>query len=118
MRCVLAKTDGTVRAVNVSTDTLDEIYSILGCSCFDIVTRKFGKHYYDIFCDDEGWLHEGPKVITAFSDDFTEVLVGNIMVARHDDDGNTIALTDEQCEEVLQYVVMSPEGHKTLVFRH
>lgn len=33
---------------------IHDYYKYLGCSCFDIVHRKIGNKYYNIFCDDNG----------------------------------------------------------------
>ena len=85
----MAETDGTI----------DAIYSILKCTLFDIATRKIGEHYYDIYCDDEGLLKDKPMV-SAMSPDNQPMLVGNLFIVKHNDEGDAVSLTDEEIKEI------------------
>lgn len=75
---------------------LNAYYNVLKCDCFDIARRKIGEHYYDIYCDDEGLLKSGlkPSTLTFDGDRIIEVLMGNVFVCSHNEDGDTISLTD------------------------
>ena len=55
----------------------------------------------DIFADDEGLLKNNPKTTLLVTDKKTRIkvltsLVGNLIFVSHDDEGNTLGLTDEQ----------------------
>ena len=82
---------------------LNAYYNVLKCDCFDIARRKIGEHYYDIYCDDEGQLKSGlkPSTLTFDGDRIIEVLMGNVFVCSHNEDGDTISLTDAEIVEVL-----------------
>lgn len=85
-----------------------EIESPLTC-----VERKIGEEYYDFWLDDEGLLKEERNLTGACMNAY-EMLVGNLLIARHDEEGNTIGLTDEdiafiskhliECEDYLKYM--------------
>ena len=81
--------------------TLDGYYNALECRCFDIVCRNISGRYFDIYCDDEGLFVEEPKV-TAFSPDGEPMLVGNLFICLHDDEGNTVSLADEDIDRILR----------------
>ena len=83
-------------------------YPVLNCDCFDIVTRKIGKHYYDIYCDDEGLFKEDNPVAIVTESKYGEVveqIVGNCFICKSDDEGNSISLTPKEITEVLGQVV-------------
>ena len=102
--------DCRIEEISYDTDDknyLNAYYNMLQCDVFDITNRTIGEHRYDIYVDDEGLLKSGqkPSVLT-FDDDnrIVEVLVGNAFVCSHNDEGDTISLTDEQIHEVQCYV--------------
>lgn len=72
-----------------------EIESPLTC-----VSRKIGDTYYDFWCDDEG-LFPKKKYLCGICRNAQELLCGNILIAGHDDEGNTIGLTEEDIEKIL-----------------
>lgn len=77
--------------------SLKSIYKILNCSLFDIATRKIGDKYFDIYCDDEGLLKCSP-VVSAMSANHEPMLVGNLFIVNHDDEGEMTSLTDEEID--------------------
>ena len=80
-----------------------DFYPMLDCECFEIVRRKFGRNYYDVYCDDEGLLLDKDPAIYTFHEDMVcEVIVGNCFVCKHDEEGETISLTEDEVEEVLR----------------
>ena len=81
--------------------SLDSYYRALECRCFDIVRRSIGGTYYDVYCDDEGLFAEEP-IVTAFSPDGEPLLVGNLFICLHDDEGNTVSLGESDIERVLK----------------
>ncbi len=99
---VLAKPNAAPRVIEFELNSYEDLYPVLDCDCFDIAVRRFGKNYYDIYTDDEGLLHFKDPAIYVFDDDYmVQVLVGNCFVCKHNDEGDTISLTDEEIAEVL-----------------
>jgi hypothetical protein len=80
------------------------IYELLNCSTFTIATRRFGNYVFDIYLDDEGLLKQD-QIITGLSTDMKEMLVGNLFIVSHDDDGEVVGLTDEQIRYLHLHVV-------------
>jgi len=87
--------------------SLQNIYGLLHCDCIDIVSRAIGhgrsSKRFDIICDDEGTFKTSPK-ISAIDNLGRPMLVGNLLVTNHDAEGNTVSLTDDECEFVLAHV--------------
>lgn len=97
---IKATEDGTtVKAVNLEP-SLENYYRLLDCRLIDIPSRRIGDHYYDIICDDEGLL-KGDPIVTAINSDGDAMLVGSLLVLKHDDEGNEIGLTAEEVREVM-----------------
>lgn len=107
-----------VKAVLIDVDTeeaktvefehsIQNIYDLLHCDCIDIVSRAIGHGHsskrFDIICDDEGTFKMNAK-ISAIDNLGRPMLVGNLLVTNHDAEGNTVSLTDDECEFVLAYV--------------
>jgi hypothetical protein len=80
------------------------IYDLLNCTTFTIATRRFGNYVFDIYADDEGLLKQD-QIVTAISTDMKEMLVGNLFIVAHDDDGEVVGLTDEQIRYLHLHVV-------------
>lgn len=85
-------------------ETLQDIYEALRCDCFDIAYRKIGgKKRFDIFCDDMGLLKED-SIISALDERMCPALVGNLLFANHDYEGETTSLSDEDIEIIKKSV--------------
>jgi len=82
-----------IREVEIEPNDLDKMYELLDCRCIDIVTRKIGGKWFDIVCDDEGLFHE-PQKISAVDKNGQPMLVGNLIFAHHDADGNLTGLDE------------------------
>lgn len=89
--------------VKVVKNDIDYFYPLLNCDIFDIATRKIGNRVFDIYCDDEGLFVEHAR-ISAMDKDGNMMLVGNLMIANHDDEGNTTSLTDEEANYIIDNV--------------
>ena len=63
----------------VNPGGLEDYYDLIGCDLVDIVTRKIGRKYYDIICDDEGTFVEDP-LISAIDDIGRVMFVGNLII--------------------------------------
>ncbi len=84
----------------VDVEELSDYYKYLECDYFDIATRKIGEKYYDIFCDDEGMFRED-AITSAIGPDGSTMLVGNLIFANHDGEGNTTSLTREDVVNIV-----------------
>lgn len=101
----------------VDCNDLADYYKYLDCRVFDITRRKVGEKIFDIFVDDEGLLKDNP-IPTAFTSDFEVALVGNLLFANHDAEGNTTSLSDEDIECIinnLYFVTTNEDFSKTHV---
>jgi hypothetical protein len=87
--------------------SLGNIYGLLHCDCIDIVSRAIGhgrsSKRFDIICDDEGTFKMNAR-ISAIDNLGRPMLVGSLLVTNHDAEGNTVSLTDDECEFVLAHV--------------
>ena len=99
---LLDTTKNTIQEYDLNYKSYKDFYPILDCDCFDIATRKFGNHYIDIFCDDEGLLKVGlpMAVSTSAEGKVVEQIVGNVFLCGHDEEGDSISLTKEEIEDV------------------
>ena len=80
-----------------------DFYPVLDCEVFDVVERKFGNNYYDIYVDDEGLLnHKEEAIFTLGDTGVVEILVGNCFICKHNDEGDTISLTDAEVDEIIK----------------
>lgn len=88
-------------------DTIDykKMKELLGFdSPVTVVERKIMGEYYDLWLDDEGLLKDSDERIISgvlVSREGTEYLIGNILILRHDDEGNSIGLNEEQIDKVM-----------------
>lgn len=87
-------------------DKLSEYYKLIECTTIDIVVRMIAGKAYDIICDDEGLFKENPRV-TALWKDFTPALVGNLIFAHHDTEGNMTGLTDDEIQSIKQASIIT-----------
>lgn len=83
---------------------LQDYYDALGCDCFDIATRKIDGRYFDMFVDDVGLFSDNP-IPSALDKDMKPMLVGNIVFANHDNEGNTTSLLDEDIDHIRQHTM-------------
>lgn len=114
---VLDKTAKPLYAAEVKE--LDDYYKHLGCDCFDIANRSIGGNRYDIFVDDIGLFKDDP-VIAAIDTNGKPMLVGNLIIANHDLEGNTTSLTAEDIDVIGQNLVRiftdnRPSGYLALM---
>lgn len=83
----------------IQVDELSDYYKHLECDTFDIVTRKIGDKYYDVFCDDCGLFDDDP-IVSMTDQEGHAMMVGNLIFANHDSQGNTTSLTDEDMRNI------------------
>lgn len=94
------------RVYELEVNSYKDYYPLLECDTFDIQSRKFGDKYFDIYYDDEGLFKEdnNPSILTYDGDTLVEQIVGNVFIVSHNDEGETISLTDEEIKVVLDQV--------------
>lgn len=81
----------------VNPEGLEDYYKLIRCHTIDIVTRKIGRKWYDIICDDEGLLTEDP-LISAIDNLGRVMLVGSLIICGlADDEGE---LTDLSTNDI------------------
>lgn len=87
------------------TDTYNELHENIECRCFGCVGRKVGRKTFDIWHDDE-FLYSGKDgQLSGRCVNYPEVLLGSIVIARHDGEGNTIGLTEDEIQNVQQNIL-------------
>lgn len=88
----------------VDVNTLDDYYNLIGCRCIDIVSRKIGRKWYDIICDDEGTFVEDP-LISAIDNLGRVMLVGSLIICGlADDEGELTDLSDNDIRYVKKRI--------------
>lgn len=95
------------RPYELEVNSYKDYYPLLECDTFDIQTRNFNGKYLDIYCDDEGLFKEGNKTAIVTINDkgkIVEQIVGTVFIVNHNDEGDTISLTDEEIKLVLSTV--------------
>lgn len=97
---------------------LQSYYELIECDYVDIVSRKIGKKYFDIICDDEG-LYRQPK-ISAIDTMGQPMLVGNLFIVNYDGNGDNASLSDDDIAHVKKYIDVVythhyPNGYPMLV---
>lgn len=85
----------------VYIDTLDDIYEAINARCFDIASRQIGTNkdkVFDIYCDDEGLLKLDSYLAAYGGEDC--LIVGDILIAKHDEYGEMVDLTNEDIDYI------------------
>lgn len=77
---------------------LNEIYKILNINTIDITDIKIGRNWYSAIVDDEGLLKN--EVFYSLWRDEEPILAGNILLTKHDQEGNNIGLEDYDFEVI------------------
>lgn len=101
---------------------LQDFYDDLETDVLDITRLTIGGKTFDVFVDDIGLFREN-KVISAISVDpvkgfikVTPLLVGNLIFANHDAEGNTTDLSDDDIQLIKKHIQQFEDG-KALVLR-
>lgn len=89
----------------VGISGIDDIYKEIGVPVFDIAVRQIGhdpRRVYDIYVDDNGLL-KSVNYISAYGgpDCF---LVGDIVIAKHDESGEMLSLTQDDICYIKSFV--------------
>ena len=106
---ILIDTEANTAKIVTIDNTLKAYYSVLNCSCIDIVSRTIGasEKYFTIVCDDEGLLKAAP-CISAVSGFGEPMLVGNLFIADFNPGtGELASLSDEELNYVLDHIIFA-----------
>lgn len=82
---------------------LENYYSLLHCDYIDIAERQIEGTYLDFICDDEGLLKER-NFVSCFDVKQKPMLVGSVLICRHDGEGNETSLSDEDVELIQKHL--------------
>lgn len=84
----------------VNPESLQDYYKLIGCKWVEIVTRKIGRKFYEVICDEEGTFVDDP-LISAIDDLGRVMFVGNLIICGlADEEGE---LTDLSSNDI-QYI--------------
>ena len=113
IKAILVDVQNETSRVVEFEDKLENFYELLQCECIDIVSRRIGRKTFDIVCDDEG-LYTQPK-ISAIDDFGRTMLVGNLLICKHDGE-NLASLSNDEIKYVKARIVeqgtrMYPKGY-------
>lgn len=108
MKCILIKAGEKAEIIELKGKRKLEYNKMKELLGFDspvtCVSRKIGKKHFDLWLDDEGLLKPSEeRVVAAVLDSSTcsEILVGNILIANHDSQGNTTGLEDDEIKTIM-----------------
>ena len=91
------------RVHELEYNSYKDFYPLLECDTFEIPSRKFNGKQLDIYCDEEGRYKENkPSIITKSDGRVVEIIWGNVFIVSHNDEGETISLTEEEIDAVLK----------------
>ena len=95
--------NGVAKEYELEYNNYKDFYPLLNCDTFDVQSRKFNGEWLDIYCDDEGLFktNNKPSILTFSNGELVEQIVGNAFIVAHNDEGDTISLTDEQVQKVM-----------------
>lgn len=91
-----------VEKINIKND-LKAYYKALGCQTIDIQVRTIEGKPFDFICDDEAFMYETPAVVSVRSKTDSRYNLVNTLIVCKSEEGETIGLTDEECEFVLAH---------------
>ena len=84
---------------------LQDYYSAIKCNTIDIVRRQIGGRYFDIIVDDEAALKPEDEIYVGAIDSNRHIaLLGSLVFANHDEDGNETDLSDQDIEHIRGYI--------------
>lgn len=95
--------NGVAKEYELEYNNYKDFYPLLNCDTFDVQSRNFNGEWLDIYCDDEGLFkaNNKPSILTFSNGELVEQIVGNAFIVAHNDEGDTISLTDEQVQKVM-----------------
>ena len=109
---VLVLSNGELKAQDIGTE-LEELQKIVGGYIeIPFLSKVFRDNAIDMIINEEGKFIEGMKaeiaIVNEEKGNILDIVYGNCIFASHDNEGNTIGLTEEQVkvvEEELETVI-------------
>lgn len=103
---VLVLSNGELKVQDIGTE-LEDLQKIVGGYIeIPFLSQKFFEHGIDIIINEEGKLIDGLKaeiaIVNEKSGTILDIVYGNCIFASHDDEGNTVALTEEQIQIITE----------------
>lgn len=101
---VLVLSNGELKTQEIGTE-LEDLQKIVGGYIeIPFISKVFNDNGIDVIINEEGKLIEGLKpeiaIVNEKQGNILDIVYGNCVFASHDEEGNTIALTEEQIEIV------------------
>ncbi len=101
---VLVLSNGELKVQDIGTE-LEDLQKIVGGYIeIPFLSKTFFEHGIDIIINEEGKLIDGMRaeiaVVNEKQGNILDIVYGNCIFASHDEEGNTIGLTEEQIEIV------------------
>ena len=118
-------TDGNAGVKNIKGDLKSLQTEVGGLITLANYYEELENHGVDIFADDEGLLKPNPKTTLIITDKKNRMkvltcLVGNLIFVSHDDEGNTLGLTDKQIAfikaHLKQLCYFTPSGKMNMAY--
>ncbi len=72
------------------SNTLSDMYKIIGCSCVTCTAIEVNGKKYDVWSDDEALLVDNPVPTLYIDDEF--VIFGNLLIAKSNEEGAMVGL--------------------------
>ena len=72
-------------------NTLARLREVIGCKCVTCMEIEVAGKVYDVWSDDEALLKENPMPNLFINENL--ILFGNLIFAKHDEEGETTGLT-------------------------
>lgn len=121
MRALLLKpVERTLDEIQI--DSYYDIQDAIGTSFITAVTRQIGtdeKYTFTLYIDDCGLLKTDP-VLSAWSGYANNVLVGNLVISRTDEEGNDLDLSDDDIEYIKSHAInmydLTTGSHSLVLF--
>lgn len=108
MKCILIKAGEKAEIIELKGKRKLEYKKMKELLGFDnpvaCASRKIGSKHFDLWLNDEGLLQPSEKRVVAAvldSSTYTEIFVGNILIANHDSQGNTTGLEDDEIKTIM-----------------
>ena len=99
----VAKKDAKVITIEPE---LEEYYKTLNCDLITITYRDIGGKEFCIIADDEGLLKSNP-VVSAISESYWPMLVGNLLVVSADDNAGDFASISEDDTKLIEQNIVN-----------
>lgn len=118
-------TDGNAAVKNIEGDLKSLQTEVGGLITLANYYEELEDHGIDVFADDEGLLKADPKTTLIITDKKKRMkvltcLVGNLIFVSHDDEGNTLGLTDKQIAfikaHIKQLCYFTPSGKMNMAY--